>query len=464
LIRDSEDEFGGIAGDDADHSAVPTDSSRREAPSYHPRPFTAWPTARDKAADESLWARARNRVARWFGRGAHGNNGHGPETDAESVIPPQDFQFPWTRPDEAPAAGSEPDPATRSDEYSTNLPLLAPFETVEEALPAPILQPSLGELESAPLGPIAEADTDPMLEPATVPTETHEVPRAPGFFARLFGRSEETTQDEQLSRPSDEINSAFLVAKFRAFYNEILHQKHQGTAMSAGFATAIVTQDETLGESPEQAAQALSARLQQMLELQQAEATWMGGESAARYHDAQYAMTVLADETLASIEWKGRPAWRQFSLEQKLFKSSAADLEFFKRVDRLFKEGAPTTASRDLARVYLQTIAAGFRGKYGAFGLTRALHEYRQRLFEYIHGGDALMLYAEDRVIFPEAVSHTIVGRATARVSGAQRWIVVLAVVLMGYTVLAHLAWNRASSELRDVTARVEATNRQGAR
>jgi type VI secretion system protein ImpK len=201
-----------------------------------------------------------------------------------------------------------------------------------------------------------------------------------------------------------------------------------------------------------------------MLELQQAEATWMGGESAARYHDAQYAMAVLADETLSTIDWKGKSAWMQFSLEQKLFKSSAADLEFFKRVDRLFKDGVPTEASRDLARVYLLTIAAGFRGKYGQFGLTRALHEYRQRLYEYIHGGDALLLYAEDRAIFPDAASHTIAGRATARVSGAQRWIAVLLVVLLGYTILAHFAWNRASSELRDVTARVEATNSPGAR
>jgi hypothetical protein len=36
----------------------------------------------------------------------------------------------------------------------------------------------------------------------------------------------------------------------------------------------------------------------------------------------------------------------------------------------------------------------------------------------------------------------------------------VLVVVLIAYTVLAHVAWNRASADLRDVTSRVEFTKR----
>jgi type VI secretion system protein ImpK len=464
LIRHSDDDFDGAdAGGSGDGSPVPTDSSRREPPSYHPRPFTAWPTARGR--DESLWARARSRIARLFGRGRTSDNGLEPDTHpGESVSPPDDFQFPWSRADERFA---DDENVSFKGASHSHVPLLEPFESVEDALPRSDSASSAAEsfVDAPPNGrSMTEADTDPMLEAPTDPTDTQEVPRPPGLFARIFGWTKEPVTAEEEGRASEEINPAFLVSKFRAFHNEVLHQKHRGTDITAGFATAILTQDDAAGESPEQAAQALSGRLQQMLELQQAEATWIGGESAARYHDAQYAMAVLADETLSSADWKGKPAWPQFALEQRLFKSSSADLEFFKRVDRLFKEGAPTPSSRDLARVYLLTLAAGFRGKYGMFGLTRALHEYRQRLFEYIHGGDALLLYADDRAIFPDAASRTIVGRATARVSGAQRWIVVLLILVTGYAVLSHLAWNRASSELRDVTARVEATQARGAR
>ena len=468
LIRHSDDDFDGMDGGSAEgRSSVPTESSSREAPAYHPRPFTAWPTAREKSED-SLWSRARTRIARLFGRGDR-NNGHSAEPEfAEPVTPPEDFRFPWS--DDDRFSLDDAPPSSSATARPNELPLQEPFETVDDALP--VLDHGVNaapSLPSAPSAPpegerITEADTDPVPEPPTEPSTTLEVTHPAGFFARLFGRGKEPPTEEEPGAPSEETNPNFLVTKFRAFYNEVLHHKHQGTAITAGFATALLTQEETSSENPEHVAQALSARLQQMLELQQAEATWTGGETGARYHDAQYAMAVLADETLSTIEWKGKSAWPQFSLEQKLFKSSSADLEFFKRVDRLFKEGHPTPASRDLARVYLLTLAAGFRGKYGMFGLTRALHEYRQRLFEYIHGGDALLLYDENRAIFPEAVSRTIPGRATARVSGAQRWIVVLAVILVAYTVISHLAWNRASSELRDVTARVEATSSRGAR
>lgn len=466
MIDDSDNEFGDVGG-----SAFPTERARRESASYHPRPFTAWPTARD-GEPESLWTRTRARLARIFRRGEtegdtnhHGENGArengaGMNGAMESVSPPDDFEFPWSRPDESRAATEPPSlPAPHDSSWLDEAPNPEPFGTVDEALPVTDATPAGASLGSrGPFQSGAEADTDPLIE-AAPPVDTQEV-RPAGFFARLFKRetTEETTAPVVLEA-TDEVDPNFLVSKFRAFYNEVLSHKHQGTAMTAGFATAILTHEEPVGESPEQAAQALSARLQQMLELQQAQATWMRGETAARFQDAQYAMAVLADETLASADWKGSSAWAQYSLEQKLFKSHAADLEFFRRVDRLFKEGPPTTISRDLARVYLLVIASGFRGKYGTFGLTRALHEYRQRLFEYIHGGDALLLYADDRTIFPDAVAHTIVGKATRRVSSAQRWVGVLILVLVGYTVLAHLAWNRASAELQDVTARVEATN-----
>ena len=465
MIDDSENEFGDVGG-----SAFPTEQERRDAPSYHPRPFTAWPTARD-AESASLWSRTRDRLARIFRRGSgnHHQNGVEPEGGDAAVSPPDDFEFPWSRPNGTQRASGGvhedlPESITPI-ERPAELPMLEPFDSVDDALPVAEQQPPAALSSAGPFRNITEADTDPLLEPATVPREIPEPPSSPGFFARLFKRAdEEVTADADAPGAADDGKADFLVTKFRAFYNEILNQKHQGSDITAGFATAIVSHDEHSGESPDQAAQALSARLQQMLELQQAEATWMGGETAARYPDAQYAMAVLADETLTSVEWKGSAAWPQHALEQKLFKSHAADLEFFRRVDRLFKEGPPTAASRDLARVYLLTIAAGFRGKYGMFGLTRALHEYRQRLFEYIHGGDALLLFDDDRKIFPAAAAHTIPGRATARVSNAQRWVAVMILVLVGYTVLAHLAWNRASADLQDVTARVEATNSTKAR
>jgi type IV/VI secretion system ImpK/VasF family protein len=287
------------------------------------------------------------------------------------------------------------------------------------------------------------------------PDKTGEVKREPGFFKKLFSKTKEVTQVEPAVAPPPTANPNFLVQKFRTFYNEIVVYKNQKAEFTAGFATAILT-DYTADLSPEQAAQSLIVRLQQMLELQLAESSWMGGEAQELYPEAQYAMAVLADEMLTNMEWPGQAAWGQHRLELAVFKTAASDLEFFKRVDRLLKNGPQTTGTRDLARVYLLVVASGFKGKYRPFDLFRPLAEYRRRLYEFVYGGDALLLYADDRRIFPEATSVTVAGKGVRRFSMAQQWAAILVLLLVGYTVISHITWNRVSADLKDIAARVE--------
>ena len=293
-------------------------------------------------------------------------------------------------------------------------------------------------------------------EPAVSPLEgkTAEVPKV-SIFKKFFSRTKESTQVEPAVAPPPSANPTFLVQKFRTFYNEVVVYKNQKAELTAGFATAIVTSyDADL--SPEQSANSLAVRLQQMLELQLAESSWMGGEIHAMYPDAQYAMACLADEMLTHMEWPGQPAWGKHRLELTVFKTAASDLEVFKRIDKLLKNGLRTVGTRDLARVYLLTIASGFKGKFRPFDLPRALAEYRRRLYEFVYGGDALLLFADERRIFPEAESATVAGKAVSRFSLAQQWAAILVLLLAGYTVISHLTWNRVSADLRDMTGRVE--------
>lgn len=252
-------------------------------------------------------------------------------------------------------------------------------------------------------------------------------------------------------------NTVFLYSKFRTVYNEIIRFKHRKTEFTAGFSTAVMSEAASLPSDAQGAAEALSKKLLEVLELQAAEAKWMGGEIALRYPDAQYAMAALADETFTLLEWEGQAAWQDHLLEQKLFHTRAAAYELFKRIDRLLKNAPNTPVSRDLARVFLMVLAAGFHGKYRQFGLTRALTEYRQRLYEYIYRGDALLLYAPDRRLVPEVAARTVVGHAVSRISAAQRWAAILAFVAVSYAVIAHVAWNSVSADLKDVTGRIVA-------
>ena len=73
------------------------------------------------------------------------------------------------------------------------------------------------------------------------------------------------------------------------------------------------------------------------------------------------------------------------------------------------------------------------------------------------------MLYASERRVFPDATSRTLAGEAVARFSTAQRWAAILVFLVVSYTVVAHIAWSRASADLKDVTTRIKSDAAAGA-
>jgi type VI secretion system protein ImpK len=400
-----------------------------------PKPLRGWASVYEPAPP-SMWTRVRASVVRLFGR-KHNGSADATETRATGesapVTPPPDFSFPWTR-ETGDRASAEREPQSS---FSPAPPFApqdeTPFSSVNAALPMLDMIPP-DDLSAATVEVDLDADTDEFTVPA---------PQPPSVDAAA-----------EAERPP------FFVPKFRAFYNEIVLYKHQKSEFTAGFATAIMDQ-QSEAATPDEAAQALSKRLQEILELQSAEAMWMGGEAASRYPDAQYAMAVLADEMFTHADWPGRDAWPNYSLEQKFFRSSFAEIQFFKRVDKLLKDSAaaPTRGARDLARLYLLVLASGFQGKYREPKLKRPLAEYRRRLYEFVYGADPLMLYAEHRRIFPQALESTVVGRAVSRFTMLQRWAAVLAFIVVGYLVASQVTWSNVSADLEDVTARVEAAN-----
>lgn len=278
-----------------------------------------------------------------------------------------------------------------------------------------------------------------------------------GFFGRLFGRKDAAVSGEGAATPAPaEDTIPFVLAKFRTFYNEIIREKHQKSDVISGFATAVLSAAPSDMADPDFAAQLLSKRLSEMLELQAAEANWTGGDAAKYYPEAQYAMVALADETFSTIDWPGRSAWHKNMLEPRMYGTRAADIEFFKRIDKLLKDPAPEKGARDLARLYLMVIASGFRGKFRVPNVRRPLAEYRRRLYEFSHQADPLELYARDRRIFSEAAEHTLASRAVGRFTSAQRWIATVLVLVILYFGISHYAWNRLSADLKDIMSRID--------
>jgi type VI secretion system protein ImpK len=283
-------------------------------------------------------------------------------------------------------------------------------------------------------------------------------------MGRLFGRKASAATMEAAALAADtEGKAPFVLAKFRMFYNEVIRDKHQKSDVISGFATAIVSAAAADMADPEFAAQLLSKRLSEMLELQAAESNWTGGDAVRYYPDAQYAMVALADETFLTIDWPGRPSWRKYMLEPKMYGTRNADTELFRRIDKLLREPDPPRGARDLARVYLLVIASGFRGLFREPGLKRPLAEYRRRLYEFSHQIDPLELYARDRKIFPEAAEYTLAGKAVGRFTAAQKWIAAVVLLLVIYGTVSHLAWKKLSADLMDEVSRIESSTGQGA-
>lgn len=475
------------------------------------RPFRSWGTAYETQA--TVWSRMRGRLAGMFSKNTenHAEDGPAPALlgDADKstggVAPPDNFKFPWASDLKATPADevfSTVDDALPSDAAKNGLrrALARPGRWLQRLVSRPEknstsdhedrvgaaahvlddvssqIAPS-GPTSDLPLieideiaAPLDEFAVEPRrarpIDPAVADGDTLEL-RERGFFAslwhRLFGSSSAASEAAAEQGEAAKAAAGFLLSKFRAFYNEIIRFQHQKNEFTAGFATAVMAMDNPDAE-PDAEAEGLSKRLSELLELQAAEAKWMGGEVAQRYPDAQFAMAALADELFSNTEWSGKASWPKFRLEPKLYRTHGADLEVFKRIDKLLKDLPDSSVARDLARVYLLVLAAGFQGKWRPFGLVRPIAEYRRRLYEYVHGADPLMLYADDRRIFPDAVTRTVAGQAISRYSGAQRWAAILVFLIVTYTVVAHVAWSRASSDLKDVTSRIKASTSTKAR
>ena len=306
-----------------------------------------------------------------------------------------------------------------------------------------------------------KTDEFEVVPPAEDLTGTAEAPSV-GFFGRLLGRnatdSAEISAEAPAAPPVDD-KTPFVLAKFRTFYNEVIRDKNQKSDVISGFATAVLSAPPSDLADPEFAAQLLSKRLSEMLELQSAESNWTGGDAAKYYPEAQYAMVALADETFATIDWPGRSAWHKHMLEPRMYGTRGADVEFFKRIDKLLKDNPdPPKGARDLARLYLLVIASGFRGKFRVPNVRRPLAEYRRRLYEFSHQADPLELYAKDRQIFPEAIEHTLASRAVGRFTSAQKWVAAVFILTVLYLGVSHYAWTRLSADLKDVMVRIQSS------
>ena len=160
----------------------------------------------------------------------------------------------------------------------------------------------------------------------------------------------------------------------------------------------------------------ISARLETVLSRQwdQARRTMSDRELAA-LREVQFLMCALADDLfLHEIEWRGRDAWSERLLEQRVFGTRVAGEQIFEQIAALVQRR--DQAEADLASVYLAAIGLGFRGRFRGAEHAPQLEALSRMLFDLLAGRAADPTLG-GRSLVPGAIANVISGERRARVS-----------------------------------------------
>ena len=213
--------------------------------------------------------------------------------------------------------------------------------------------------------------------------------------------------------------------QFRAFYDEVVKVRDR-TVQSHETDMHVL-------------AQAVARHLENFLELQtlesRRESTRFELENIA---DARYLKAALADEILLNTPWVGRECWTGYLLESALFRTNIAGEQVFRRIEELLSDREPST--KDLARLYLFTLAMGFQGKYRGSDESERLRGYREELFQFVYQRQP-DLQARDRVMHERAYANTLSHIAPRKLPSLSRWSVVVLLTAVSLLAVSEIVW-----------------------
>ena len=246
--------------------------------------------------------------------------------------------------------------------------------------------------------------------------------------------------------------NSLLLLHFRQFYSEVLQVKLR--LEYAEVETSLAKAPANL-DPPASTALAVNEvwyGLLRLLEAQGVESGRAGGAFTYEiYREAQYVMATLADEIFLNCNWPGRDTWPL--LENKLFNSHASGEIFFRRIDRLLE--VHDRGHSDLAMIYFQALALGFRGKYRDHDERGELDQYRRRLFIHIYRRAPRDL-ARDQSLFPQSYLPTLAEGEGRRLPNPQTWLFVLAGVGVLWLGVSWMLWHHLTADMYALIHRIQ--------
>jgi len=221
---------------------------------------------------------------------------------------------------------------------------------------------------------------------------------------------------EPARRTDRTIRFGGLLRDFMAFHALLVEARAEAEAEAEADPTTPAPDSPSGGTTAQAVAVRISARLETVLGRQwdQARRT-MSDRELASLREVQFLMCALADDLfLQEIEWRGREAWSDRLLEQRVFGTRVAGEQIFEQISALVRRRDPAEA--DLASVYLAAIGLGFRGRFRGAEHAPQLEALSRMLFDLIAGRAADPTLG-GRSLVPGAIANVISGERRARAS-----------------------------------------------
>ena len=164
----------------------------------------------------------------------------------------------------------------------------------------------------------------------------------------------------------------------------------------------------------------------------------VGLQASRIFDEVRYALVALADEMLLSAEWPGRRQWMREPFELRLFGSQKAGQEIFERIER--RLSGETSDDRELALVYLMTLALGFRGPYRDAAGEKKIARMKDQLYTYFfhHTPDAEL---GQRRLMPEAYRNVLSEAVARKLPYLRPWTLAGLLLLLLFLGVSHAIW-----------------------
>ncbi len=214
-----------------------------------------------------------------------------------------------------------------------------------------------------------------------------------------------------------------------------------------------------LGEdSPDaarQAAEDACDTLAREIDVQTMEISRIGAPAdRAAVDELRYLKAAIADELLLARSWPGRSRYTEHLIETRLFGSSIAGDEVFRRIDALLADASGQPSQ--MAPLYLFAISTGFEGRYRGPQSDEALQALRDALYRKIYRREPELMpglagqpRTADRVLSDQAYQYPLSNIAPVRFFRFSRGTLAFIGTMLLLIALSQVAWRWTSAPVR---------------